>query len=548
MADLEPVNPVVSLTAPITSPNSSPDLNLPAEILLLIFEYAQASWFPRKVPESQLHCELLYGKYELGWMGITHVCRLWRQLAENSPSLWKVQKCLDTPPAMSSEVLARSQNTPLELHIHENINVYGGFVPDILRPWTSDAIARRIEKLVYTALGNDCVGLSAIMSRNLPSLQELEVVGIGSRITPIVDGKLNEHIQTSALSHLTLYALFPTWSSSLFSRSLTHMSLGCRPWTLTHDRHTTLPSSSRFCRPLRSLPKLQRLDLYNFFPLSWSSERDGVLETSDEYYLFTLQYLRVIINCDQFLASADYTSFWQHFIIPPSTTLIVQVDVTHGYHFRDEMITPLVKDKANGWPAQELYLSMQKIHAYHVDSPRSRWTQQQTETFKLDGPRVAKNWALDNVHGSRYLHSSKDIHINAARLVHESLNALTIAPSLMDRWTTTQGWIDEFAHARAVRRLTISLVNALPLLQTLVRDTYGEFVLFPALEAIVVHEECAPEDAEGHRYLALKMWLLHAVRTRKRSQKPIREMLVSRKLTGLDVWEDMANETEVSFF
>ena len=103
---------------------------------------------------------------------------------------------------------------------------------------------------------------------------------------------------------------------------------------------------------------------------------------------------------------------------------------------------------------------------------------------------------------------------------------------------------ESFRAAGIVERVFEVLLHVLPLLQTLVREENGEFVLFPKLEILIITD--APNHITGHRYLALKMWLLHVVRTRRRAQRLIKEVLVTRDLEWMDVWEEMGKETSTS--
>ncbi|KAJ8474226.1 hypothetical protein ONZ45_g16020 [Pleurotus djamor] len=85
-------------------------LRLPCEVLSMIFEYAalpepynpSVSWDPiRRNPYA-------------GWLSITRVCRLWRNIAINSPRLW-TSIYSDSPLALARTFLYHSKSAPLYL-------------------------------------------------------------------------------------------------------------------------------------------------------------------------------------------------------------------------------------------------------------------------------------------------------------------------------------------------------------------------------------------------------------------------------------------------
>ena len=57
-------------------------------------------------------------KQNLGWIRVTHVCRLWRQVALGDSSLWARISGKLTNPKWISEMLARARNTPLDITIN----------------------------------------------------------------------------------------------------------------------------------------------------------------------------------------------------------------------------------------------------------------------------------------------------------------------------------------------------------------------------------------------------------------------------------------------
>ncbi|VDB87060.1 unnamed protein product [Peniophora sp. CBMAI 1063] len=69
--------------------------SLPAEILVIIFDFVRASWKPSTSYNQYNHLT-----YDLGWIYVSHVCNPWRQAALGTASLWSRFNILSLPPGM----------------------------------------------------------------------------------------------------------------------------------------------------------------------------------------------------------------------------------------------------------------------------------------------------------------------------------------------------------------------------------------------------------------------------------------------------------------
>lgn len=467
---------------------------------------------------------------------------------------------------MALVALSRSRNAPLDLHIEEGDTLYGRAMPQALLPWTDELISPRVRKISYTFILDTFVGLGCLMGQRLSNLRELELGWMSDDAIPpsgcIPREYLGQQDQKPNLARLICRCVMPSFSSPFFCISLTHLTFDCPQWdTYYSERDELMPTFSQFQDLVSSLKALQQLHLRNFFPLCWSEIKNSA--PAHIQFHVALRQLNIFVQCGRILQSPGYTSFWNHFTVPPSTVLILRVDMRvfqHGPQCGvidgpdEEVLAPLIQDARNGWPPRELELCARSIRASHVDSPRSAWTQRQRygKSFAQEdlAPSEAAGWDLVDMNDEigRYLYSHKGFMPIIGKIPLRSLHTISIAPDMMEQLNSVQAWIDSFIHARAVRLLVVPLLHILPLLQTLVRDEDGEFSLFPALEVIVILEGCELENMEGRRALALKTAFLHAVRTRKRAQKPILEMRINGELRGMDVWEDLAKETDVAFF
>ena len=83
----------------------APISSLPPELLARVFDFyalVEPPWS---------------GVQKLGWIGVTHVCQRWRQVALNDASLWARVVGILPSPAWMSEALVRARDTPLVFDI-----------------------------------------------------------------------------------------------------------------------------------------------------------------------------------------------------------------------------------------------------------------------------------------------------------------------------------------------------------------------------------------------------------------------------------------------
>ncbi|KAI0329162.1 hypothetical protein GY45DRAFT_918789 [Cubamyces sp. BRFM 1775] len=89
----------------------SPIRQLPPEVLIRCFEYL----LPSVPPDLYEHREGPYKFPIHPLIGITHVCKRWRDVALSAPTLWT---CIDDAnEAQLEEFLARSQDIPINIHL-----------------------------------------------------------------------------------------------------------------------------------------------------------------------------------------------------------------------------------------------------------------------------------------------------------------------------------------------------------------------------------------------------------------------------------------------
>jgi hypothetical protein len=115
----------------------------------------------------------------LGWIGATHVCQMWRDVALADSSLWARISGVVTNKELVSEMLVRARNAPLDI----DINLGGTSRPDVFlmfAPHLSHTRELRLHSLSMPL--SDSV--RGIYGREAPVLEHFELgVSVASPIT-----------------------------------------------------------------------------------------------------------------------------------------------------------------------------------------------------------------------------------------------------------------------------------------------------------------------------------------------------------------------------
>ncbi|KAF4610965.1 hypothetical protein D9613_006730 [Agrocybe pediades] len=226
----------------------APISRLPPELLSRIFEcYKTVQFIPTQFQYS----------HPLRWIRCTHVCRLWRTVALDSPLLWAELHLKYL--AWAKESLIRSKMAPLKVSIHlrglPEDNPTIELAKDIIRQGS------RLKDVIIKAASRARDSIEDVLRslpRSTPNLQSLEITHV-SRSTQNVCLLPRDCIcEAEKLQRLRITGCAIDWVQHLSNkRALTVLRL---------DKVTSTISMPQFLRCLAEMRSLQLLELKNAFP------------------------------------------------------------------------------------------------------------------------------------------------------------------------------------------------------------------------------------------------------------------------------------------
>lgn len=251
----------ISTTARQKTPSPSPLYQLPPELLSRCFWFLATLEHPQAADLWGVPHYVTVSGYSLGWIRVTHVCSLWRNVCIADARLWA-----NIPCAMGSrwtkEMILRSKAAPLSIQI-PNFDAASDLFTSIVRDQTS-----RIQELTIMA---DADGLASVFSE-MPVAQMLDTLALTQSARPndFHFVALSAHLGTllPRLRRLILSEIqLPPTTSSLFS-TLVELSIE------TNHLHTTraypsedlIGTAGNLFAILEATPLLERLSIRRCLP------------------------------------------------------------------------------------------------------------------------------------------------------------------------------------------------------------------------------------------------------------------------------------------
>ncbi|TFY57034.1 hypothetical protein EVG20_g8700 [Dentipellis fragilis] len=231
---------------------------LPPELLVLIFTELIA------LQSRTLHC-LRRNTLSPGWMAVTHVCRRWREVALQRPTLWTTIST-DLGQTWMEEMLARSRSLPLTVraHIQDDCDVFS------LIAQMSRTVHLHLALDDVIELGSPC----SLIVQPAPILETCSLSLLDEEDDEYFDPPHNLFAQNAPRLHsLELEVCTVHWSSLAFV-SLVKLSITVpadNPW-----RPLSPPAyREELLQALSKMPKLENLTLDNCLPDSKNMADDG---------------------------------------------------------------------------------------------------------------------------------------------------------------------------------------------------------------------------------------------------------------------------------
>ncbi|KAF5333186.1 hypothetical protein D9611_002738 [Ephemerocybe angulata] len=251
---------MVEIAALNTAHNSVAGIcRLPAEILSRVFlELSSMTTIHSPIDADEKWTKLL-------WVRATNVCRHWREVANNCPTLW-ASPAFNSNPDLAAMMLSRSKHAPLSIRYigtrtHPPEALYDALAQierlrsvevmkgkreprfwEIISGWSNAPILRTLV-LVNSNYHDSNISLDRALPINAPSLRKLEIkrCGIAWKHLPI----------GSAITHLNLYDDI--------------------------RKHNHRPSSDALASALESMPRLRSLALSGYLPSAADSRSRRVI-------------------------------------------------------------------------------------------------------------------------------------------------------------------------------------------------------------------------------------------------------------------------------
>ncbi|KZV67372.1 hypothetical protein PENSPDRAFT_754963 [Peniophora sp. CONT] len=531
---------------------------IPAEVLTLIFLYAQAVWKPsRPQPKGS---DGVMSPYGAGWMAVTRVCSAWRKISLSTPSLWCDLDCLDLHPQSAMEIVSRSKASPLSLTIT-------GIAPkQNLEHWLCGPVLRRVKRLYISKRTRaEFFSWIELLFPAMPMLEDLTIdLEANWNEDPTAQRILPSGFLAGCcpprLKKLKLFGIHCHWDSPLISPTLLILFL-----MSIHEGDPVLPFP-KLTDMLGRLDNICSLALVNILSMRYEDDSISVPRPK-ELNTFNLASFRSSTASDvlAFLQRhptwlASNITIGARFTQPEDTFVVATIPILFSPHGLE--VHP-----------HELFISHDSISMLYGESrTRREWI---TKLSRLHFVKASRNVGrpfhrhldVTNVDKSRALVSKLLLFPLAP------LRAIYIAPDAMPALRGEDAWIRDFSSATNVSRVAghyaiiLDLICALGVAQDGKPGTEPTFALFPRLEVLVFHAAKQANNqtvtvvaAEANRQPVQiqetsectrnHVALLELLAVREARGKPVKEILVDKAMAEWSVWDMPAirGTTNVSFF
>jgi len=232
----------------------TPALRLLPEILAIVFSFHADANPTNPAGDEIVPRGMTVSQFRLGWITVTHVCSLWRQVALDYRTLWTYHR-FNLGPEWSTEMLRRAGDSPLNLTLSQEIVPFLPFKVD-----AADVISQLLPRVASLTIGDGACTpiILETLTRPAPLISSLT---ISSGHFAVLPRSLFKDTAPK-LRHLFLRNALPTWTTVAltFLKSL----------SISIDRHvdtSNIPSYTDLFNTLQAMPDLESLRLTGCLPL-----------------------------------------------------------------------------------------------------------------------------------------------------------------------------------------------------------------------------------------------------------------------------------------
>ncbi|KAH6905230.1 hypothetical protein BKA70DRAFT_509313 [Coprinopsis sp. MPI-PUGE-AT-0042] len=274
----------------------APVSRLPVEVLARVFLDRARS--PESTTQDTQYA-FKTGQYQVLWMGVSHVCRQWREVALGCSELWSVLN-----PRISTKwieaMIKRSKSMPISLvEFNPNYCFHAPEKREILLKVLSEP--RRWRQIHVRLIHEDDEVVKNISSLNSPapflvdlSLNFEDITYGHSRPNGVLP---RDFLGANApsLRHLEIIHCRPSWNPNLFSSSLASLKLCIPPlYMAVPGDPFSVPSPQDLAENLARIPLLTELDLEMKLP-----DLTAINPCGRNFLFPNLQSLRLVGECEE---------------------------------------------------------------------------------------------------------------------------------------------------------------------------------------------------------------------------------------------------------
>jgi hypothetical protein len=192
----------------------------------------------------------------LGWITVTHVCSLWRQVALNHSTLWTYQR-FNLGLEWTAEMLRRAGDAPLNLTFSEEIIPFPPSKDD-----SATVISKLLHRVSTLTIGEGAFTIAVLktLTQPAPLMSSLNISSASGKLVTLPRSLFADG--APKLQHLFMCNILPIWTAPALT--------GLKSLILKINCHTDvvdIPSYTDLFNALRVMPSLESLELAGCLPL-----------------------------------------------------------------------------------------------------------------------------------------------------------------------------------------------------------------------------------------------------------------------------------------